>query len=250
MNKYPDAVAKITNDYLARVKSKLRLLPAYEQDEFVRELQSHIYEAYQQTLGGDEIARILAVLRKLGEPAEVVSDRLPGAMVRSGARRNLPLLILSGILIALFGIPLGFGGVATLFGLLLALAGVVVAYYAVAGSVLLIGAVFGVTGLTRLLLPEVWDRMVSVGFIRLDGPVADFLRHFPVFDQGLLILLVAAVFVISGLGMLKLGRYLLRGIRFLFMLVFDWTRRFAQAIRRKLHPPQRSPLPANEFSFS
>ena len=107
MNPYPEVVEKIANDYLERVKSQLRLVPAREKDEFLLEIQSHLYEAYQQMPGEDDVARILAVLRNLGEPADVVSDRLPGTMVRSGTKRNLPLYIVTGILIALFGIPLG-----------------------------------------------------------------------------------------------------------------------------------------------
>ncbi len=234
MNNYPEVVAKIINDYLERVKSNLRLVPAREQDEFVREIQSHIYEAYQQTPGDDEVARILSVLRKFGEPAEVVSDRLPGAMVRSGTRRNLPLYVVGGILIALFGIPLGFGGLGVLLGLLFALAGVVVAYYAAAGSILLTGAVFTLLGLTRIIAPDFWDKLVALGFIQINGPVADFLQHFPVSDQGLFIILFAGLFIVSGLGMLRAGRYLLRGLRFLFNLIFEWTRRFAQSVRRRL----------------
>lgn len=49
MNNYPEIVAKIANDYLERVKSQLRLVPAREQDDFLREIQSHLYEAYQQS---------------------------------------------------------------------------------------------------------------------------------------------------------------------------------------------------------
>jgi hypothetical protein len=199
--------------------------------------------------GDDDVARILAVLRNLGDPAEVVSDRLPGAMVRSGTKRNLPLYVVGGILIALFGVPLGFGGIGVLIGLLGALAGVLVAYYATAESILLVGAVFGSLGLTRIVVPELWDKLVTLGFIQMNGPVADFLDHFPVFDQNLLLLLFASVFVVSGLGMLRLGRYLLRGLRFLFSLVFDWTRRFAQSVQRKLRQDNRGGLPVSEVSF-
>ena len=34
MNNYPEVVAKIVSDYLERVKSQLRLVPAHEQGEF------------------------------------------------------------------------------------------------------------------------------------------------------------------------------------------------------------------------
>ncbi|MBV9158943.1 MAG: hypothetical protein JO097_21970 [Acidobacteriaceae bacterium] len=247
MNNYSPTVSKIITDYLERVRSKLRLLPANEQEEFVKELHSHIYEAYQKAQDQDDVAKILSVLRNLGEPAEVVSDRLPGAMVRSGSKRKLPLYILGGIFIALFGIPLGFGGVGVLLGLLFALTGVLIAYYAAAGSILLGGGVFGLLGVIRVLLPELWERLVTLGFIQIDGPVGDFLAHFPASDQGLFIILFASLFIVAGLGMLRGGRYLLRGLRFLFNLVFEWMRRFAQSIRRKL---RQKPGPAPIFSQS
>jgi hypothetical protein len=79
MTNYPETVARIADDHLERVKAQLRLLPASEQEEFLWEIRSHIYEAYHE-------ARILAVLRNLGEPVDVVADRLPGSMVRSGGR--------------------------------------------------------------------------------------------------------------------------------------------------------------------
>jgi uncharacterized membrane protein len=250
MFNYPDAVAKIANDYLDRVREKLRSVPAHEQAEFIRELESHVYEAYRQTPGDDDVARILTVLRNLGDPGEVVCDRLPATMLRSGAKRSLPLYIIGGIAIALFGLPLGFGGFAVLMGLLVALAGVLIAYYAAAGGFLLAGGLFALTGLIRIVLPDLWDRLVSLGFIRIDGPVGNLLAHFPVFEQGLLILLIASPLLVSGLVMLRLGIYLQRGLRFLFTLVFDWMRRFAQSIRRKLRRGPRSPLPASELSFS
>lgn len=110
MNSYPEVVEKIADDYLERVKSQLPLVPIREQSEFLAEIESHLYEAYQERPEEDEVARILAVLRNLGEPAEVVSERLPRTMARSGKTRSLPLYVVGGILIALFGIPLGFGG--------------------------------------------------------------------------------------------------------------------------------------------
>ena len=234
MMDFPEAVAKIANDYLDRVKAQLRLVPVPEQNEFLMEIRSHIYEAYQQAAGEDDVAKILAVLRKLGEPSEVVSDRLPGAMVRSGTKRYLPLHLVSGILIGLFGIPLGFGGVAVLAGILFTLAGIAVVFYGTMGVVFLTGLLFLGLGLTRIYEPGVWDRLVTNGFIHFDRPVADFLDQLPPGGQGLLLILIAAVFIACGLGMLWVGRYLNRGLRFLFNLAFDRARRAAQAVRGKL----------------
>jgi uncharacterized membrane protein len=249
MSDYPESVARIATDYLERVGAQLRLVPARERDEFLRELQSHLYEAYQQTPGEDEIGKILAVLRNLGEPAEVVADRLPSAMVRSGMRRNLPLYIVGGILIAMFGIPLGFGGVGVLMGLLCALAGVVVAYFASAGSILLAGAVCMLVGLIRFLDPHLWDKLVTLGVIQMSGPTAEFLDQFSPSDQGLILILVASVLAAAGLGMLWVGRYLIRGLRFLFSLTFDWMRRFAQSLRRRLARGHREGYPVHRVSL-
>jgi uncharacterized membrane protein len=244
MNDYPEVVAKIANDYLERVKSQLRLVPAREQDEFLRELQSHLYEAYSQTAGADDVARILAVLRNLGEPAEVVADRLPKAMVRSGTRWNLPLYVLAGIAIALFGIPLGFGGVGVLVGLLIALLGVVFAYYVLAGGFLLAGAVFMSMGLIRVVLPELWDKLRMLGFIQINGP-AEFFNHLSPTGQAFFMFVFASAFLASGLGLLRLGKYLLRGLRFLLSLIFDGARRFAQTVRRKLRRDKSERLPVS-----
>lgn len=246
MNNYPEVVAKIANNYLERVKSQLRLVPIREQNEFLREIESHLYEAYQQTPGDDDVARILAVLRNLGEPAEVVSDRLPGTMVRSGTKRTLPLYVVGGILIALFGLPLGFGGLGVLVGILAGLAGMVVAFYATAGSILLVGALFMLLGLTRILLPQMFDKLVVLGFIQFDGPVAEFLDHFSPSEQGLFMILIASLLVASGFGMLRLGKYLLRGLRFLFSLLFDRMRRFAQSLRGKLGKENREAQRSHE----
>jgi uncharacterized membrane protein len=249
MNDYPEVVAKIASDYLGRVKSQLRLVPAREQDEFLRELQSHLYEAYNQTAGEDDVARILAVLRNLGEPAEVVADRLPKAMVRSGTRWNLPLYVLAGITIAMFGIPLGIGGVGVLVGLLIALVGIVFAFYMLAGSFLLAGAVLMSMGLIRVVLPELWDKLMMLGVIQINGP-AEFFNHLSPTGQAFVLIVVASAFLASGLGLLRLGKYLLRGLRFLVSLIFDGVRRFAQTVRRKLRRDKGEGLPVSQVSFS
>ena len=249
MTNYPEVVTTIANDYLERIRTQLRMVPAREQDDFLREIQSHLYEAYQQMPGEDEVGRILAVLRKVGEPAEVVSDRLPGAMMRAGRKRNLPLYIIGGLLIALFGIPLGFSGMGVIIGLLTGLASIVVAYYAAAGSILLLGAVFGLAGLARVYEPELWNKLIVLGIIHMEGQLGEFFNQLSPPGQSFVMILFAAVFLATGVGMLWLGKYLLRGLRFLFGLVFDWTRRIAKTIRRKLSGNRPEGVYANPASF-
>ena len=243
MNHYPDPVAKIAADYLERLKAQLRLVPVHEQRDLLREIESHLYESYRQTPGEDEVARILAVLRNLGEPADVVADRLPGAMVRSGARHTQPLFILAGILIALFGLPLGFGGMAVLTGVLVSLAGLVVAYYATAAAILLTSALLMAIGLTRIYKPDWWDRLVTAGVIQMDRDAADLLSQLDPAAQGLMLLILAGGFAAAGVAMLWAGRYLVRGVRFLFTLAVEWLRKFAQGLRRRVNEHRAVPSP-------
>jgi uncharacterized membrane protein len=253
MNSYPDAVAKIANDYLERVKSQLLLVPVREQSEFLAEIESHLYEAYRQRPEEDAVARILAVLRNLGEPAEVVADRLPRTMALAGTKRNLPLYIVGGIFIALFGLPLGFGGLGVLVGLLAALAGIIIAFYATAGSFLLTGGLVTLMGLTRMFWPHLFDNLVRLDIIHLGPPVADFLDHFSVFEQGLLMVLFGSFWLAAGLGLLWLGKYLFRGLRFLFGLLFDRMRKGRHAIAKLRHEnrfvPNVSPGPVDPGKY-
>jgi uncharacterized membrane protein len=231
MNTYSETVAKIANDYLSRVGGQLRLVPARERDEFLRELESHIYEAYQHAPGDDDVARILLVLRNLGEPAEVVADRLPESMVRSGTRRSLPMHILTGILLGLFGVPLGVGGVGVLLGVFAAVASAVLAYIVLMGSMFLTSGIFVVVGLARAYMPGVWDRLVANGYIRFDGIVGAFMAHQTASGQALFLFLFAAIFAAIGWWLWRAGKHLMRGLRFFTNLVFDWMRRAAQRAR-------------------
>jgi uncharacterized membrane protein len=230
MNNYPDVVAKIVDDYLDRLKLRLQRIPAREQDEFLKEIHSHIFEAYRRSTDEDETARILAVLRKLGEPAEVVSDRLPEAMVRSGTRRTLPMHVVGGILIALFGVPLGFGGAAVLVGVLAALAGVAVGYFAAAAGILLASGTLGLLGFIRVYQPGLWDVLVTRGII--EPPHSELFDVLSPSSQGFLMIALACAFAAAGVLMLWLEKYLIRGLRFLFGMVFDWIRQWAQSARR------------------
>jgi uncharacterized membrane protein len=248
MSDYPQPMATIANDYCERVKALLSSVPASEQVEFLKEIQSHIYEAYQHTPGENDVARILAVLRNLGEPSEVVADRLPDAMLRSGARRNLPLYILGGLFVALFGIPLGAGGIGVLVGLLGALAGLLAGYFAVTGSTLLVGALFILLGLIRVISPHLWDILLAAGIIQMNGPPAEFLDRFSPADQGFLMIMAGGILGVAGLSLLWVGKRLIRGLGFLFTLCLDWTRRGAKAARRKLRQ-QPQPHSPNQLHF-
>ena len=106
MSDYPPEVAAIVDDYLARMEEHVEGVPVSEREDFVQEIRSHLYEAFQREPGDDDdLNKIRAVLRHFGDPAEVVYDRLPQSMVRSG-RARLPLAL---------GIGIGVGGFVLLF---------------------------------------------------------------------------------------------------------------------------------------
>jgi len=245
MNHYSDVVEKIVDNYMDRLRNRLRAVPARERDEFLQEIQSHIYESYLQAGGksesmdsadSDDLTRILGVLGKLGEPAEVVADRLPEVMMSSGTRRKFPLHIVAGVLIALFGIPLGFGGIAVVAGVLVALAGIVLSFYATMALVFLAGTLLLTLGLTRIYEPAVWDKLLAYGVIQMDGPPAALFDQLTPLGQGVFMIIVAGIFVICGLAMLWLGKYLTRGLLLLFALVIDWIRKLAARIRNRVFP--------------
>jgi len=251
MQDYPEVVAKIATDYLQRLKSHLHMVPAHEQTEFLKEIQSHIYEAFQNEPSEDDVQRILSVLGKLGEPSEVVADRLPQAMVRSGAKRNFPLYVMGGILLAMLGIPLGFAGIGVLVGALGALAGILIAYYATAGSAILVGAIGIMLGLSRIYQPEFFDKLVSTGVIQLDAQAAQFLDPFSTSGQGFIMIFIGIAFVGSGLGMVWLSRYLFRGLRFLYGLVSEWIiPQFFGKIRRVVRRQNKETVQFGRAEFN
>jgi uncharacterized membrane protein len=129
-NGFSGPVAQIVDHYLERLRKSLRGIPAKDRDELVKEINSHIYESFRRDPAPDEVARVLKVLDKLGEPADVISSRMPEAMVTLGKKRKLPFLILAGVLIAFFGVPLGFGGLGVAIGLIISVLALIASFYA------------------------------------------------------------------------------------------------------------------------
>jgi hypothetical protein len=76
MSHYPEVVEKIVQDYLQRVGIQLKRFPNSDQEEVLKELGSHIYKSYCCESDSEPVARILEVLRRLGEPADVVAEKL------------------------------------------------------------------------------------------------------------------------------------------------------------------------------
>jgi uncharacterized membrane protein len=217
---FPPSVEKIVTDYLQRLSARLKGMPDFDRQELLNEIRSHIFESYLNEGVDDEIDRILAVLRKLGEPDDVISSRMPKSISRVGQRRKAPLYILAGVLIALFGVPLGLGALGVLIGLLAALLGLVIAYFATAVSLAVAGFVGAVASAITLFAPEV---IVSIN--RLAGTEVVQYGPFNPAVFGLLGLIVSLLISALGLLMLWSARYLWRGFRFVVNLIVTHVRR-------------------------
>ena len=204
-NGFSGPVAQIVDNYLDRLKKGLRGIPAKDQDDLVKEIHSHIYESFRGDPTPDEVARILKVLDKLGEPAEVISTRMPEAMITLGKKKKLPFLILAGVLIAFFGVPLGLGGLGTAVGLIISVLGLVLAFYVIAFSLILTGWLTAVVLIIRLFSPGFLEPWMDIYPLVSD----------PTFN--IVIYILGALLISAlGFGMLWLGSRLLRGIRFVF----------------------------------
>ena len=247
MRNYPEAVEKIVQDYLQRVSIQLRRFPQSDREEVLKELGSHIYESYCAESDSEPVGRILNVLRKLGEPADVVAEKLQESLLSLKRLKKVPLSVLGGIVVGMFGLPLGFAGVAALLGALGAMLALVAAFFATATLLLVTGVVGMGLGLLRMLNPDLWDQLVAQGFIQVDGRVGQFFDLLSPAAQGGLLVFVFMAVAAAGLGMLWLSKRILRGLRFIFGLMLDRARTLFRRRRRdgfagntgSLNPPVR-----------
>ena len=200
-NDFGEQVEKIVDNYTRRLKNHLKGFPEKDKDELVKEIHSHIYESYKSDPTEDEIERILNVLEKLGEPSEVASTRMSESMVDMGKKKNL-----AGVLIGLFGIPLGAGGVALIVGLLVTVGALIFSYYATAITMVVAGWIGFIASLLQLLNPDILPEYIHI----YDDIIVDPLL------AGTAGLITSVLIALLGLGMLWLGKYMMRGIKFVF----------------------------------
>ena len=218
-NGFSGPVAQIVDNYLERMKKGLRGIPAKDQEELVKEIHSHIYESYRADTTGDEVARILRVLDKLGEPAHVISARMPEAMVTMGKKKKLPFYILAGLLIAFFGVPLGLSGLGAAVGLIIGVLALILSFYIVAFSLILTGWLCAVILIIRVFSPGFLDPWIDIYPLVSDPTLNTVIYIFGA-------LLISAL----GLGMFWLGTRMMRGVRFVFRVLFEKVKNWRKKV--------------------
>ncbi len=216
---------KIVRDYLGRLERLLRGLPADDRREVITEVRSHIHESYCDDTTPDPIDRILHVLSRLGDPAQVAAESVSPALVRMGWTRRLPFYVGAGVLLVLAGIPVGLVSVALIVSVLLLLGILVVTYFATAVSLTALG-MFGIAiTLLKYTAPNLLLELSRNWGIR-EPDFGNLSERF------VLSLFLAGI----GVFLLWVGRYLMRGLglccRVLGTRVRSLRRRRAVGLRR------------------
>lgn len=223
-NNFSESVKKIVDNYLAKLKNHLKGIKETDQDELIKEINSHIYESFKNDPTENEIDRILNVLNKLGEPVDVISRRMPKAMVEMGKEKKLPTYILAGVLIALFGLPLGISGIAVLFSIIIVFFSLIFTYF-VTSIALVVGGLLGIiVSIARIVDPLFLENFLAVNHINIIG------FHFanPVVE-GIIGIFVCMIICTIGVLMLYFSKYIIRGVKFIFNF---FTQKFS-ALRKK-----------------
>jgi len=208
-NEYPENVKRIVDDYIERVSLNMGKMSEVDKDDFLREIESHIYESFQNQKSENDVDKILQALKKFGEPSEVFQNHGAKTMYKIGKEKNIPLYILIGALIAIFGLPLGFGGLGLILGLLGIVVGIFAAYFATALGFAL-GGLGGILASTiHIVDPTFFTRItgepigLSTGFISFPNNTA----------EGIFGIFVSLILLALGSFMLFAGKYIFRGIR-------------------------------------
>lgn len=218
---FPPSAEKIVADYLEKLGTQLKGMNEGDQREILAEIRSHIYESFSSDTEGDEVDRALRALKRLGDPAEVVSSRVGASVSQLGRKKKSLLYILAGVLIVFFAAPLGMGGLGVVVGLLAGLFALLIGYFATAVALVVSGFVGALVGLITIISPDI--------FLEINRWAGEAVFQFGPFQNnpqvaGILTLILSLMLAALGLLMLWSGKHIWRGMRFVSRLVMDKIR--------------------------
>ena len=88
---------RIWNDYFKRIRRITRKLDKKQQKEIIMELESHIYDSFNEEKGSDQTANLLNVLDRLGQPEEFLKPLISKKLILRGTSTYSILKILQGL---------------------------------------------------------------------------------------------------------------------------------------------------------
>ncbi|MBB2148098.1 HAAS signaling domain-containing protein [Pedobacter gandavensis] len=92
-----EASKRVYNDYMKRVKKVTNSLSKESQDDIYMEINSHIFEAIQQSTEGNEIDALLDIIEKLGSPEEVLKPLVADKKLEQATTTFNPIHILKAL---------------------------------------------------------------------------------------------------------------------------------------------------------
>lgn len=92
-----EASKRVYNDYMKRVKKATNSLSKESQDDIYMEINSHIFEAIQQSTEGNEIDALLDIIEKLGSPEEVLKPLVADKKLEQATTTFNPIHILKAL---------------------------------------------------------------------------------------------------------------------------------------------------------
>lgn len=85
---------ELWESYFRKVDLLLAKIPVDQRKSIRNELESHVFEGVQEQTGGNDLEKLEAVLKDLGEPGEIVPPMIASVMIKTAKNSNNPLDIL------------------------------------------------------------------------------------------------------------------------------------------------------------
>lgn len=223
MDNNTSAVEKVVNDFLIRVKDRIGPDATGDKERFMTDLKGRIEALYNEEQTGDEIDRILNVIRKIGEPEQVAASfRKPEGKSEQTTSRSPLFWVLMIFLGLVFGLPVAMGALGALIGLCAGLIGILVGYVAVG-----VGLTFGglATLVVSFLVLFAPDALIAINAFFDMEMVHYGMFNFSPFIGGI-------IGMVAGGVMTGIGGLILFSTRYIFKAVVSLVEKLASFLNR------------------
>ena len=88
---------KLYDNYLDRIGTYSSVLSKEDANDLLMEFNSHIYEGLQNLESDDEVANVISILERLGDPAETLKPLIAGKKLRQATKTFNPKHVFQAI---------------------------------------------------------------------------------------------------------------------------------------------------------